>query len=219
MNKISDSDREEIKNLLREYKLSYDAIAERFSVSKNAIYSIAKKSGLCRDGLPRVHKRPTELTPDYLRSILRYDPETGIFTWIQGHKKGKVAGWTDERQYVHVRVGPNKLCLAHRLAWFYVHGRWPPEVIDHINGDPSDNRLSNLRECTQAQNVVNSKIVHSVSSIRKGVMFDKKRGRYRAYIRQDGRHKHLGRFKTLEEAVSARKAAEDEIHGEFARRE
>jgi len=125
-------------------------------------------------------------------------------------------GWSDDLGYVHIRV-QERLYLAHRLAWLYVHGTWPNGNIDHINGDPADNRISNLRECNQSQNMRNSKIVHKLSSFRKGVCFDPKRGLFKAYITLNRRQKFLGRFPSEDMAIAARLEAEKQYHGEFAR--
>lgn len=162
-------------------------------------------------------RRNGPLTAEELRNRLNYDPQTGVFTYKKnyGVVPGKKSGWVDELGYVHVRVG--KLYLAHRLAWLYVYGKWPEGYIDHINGDPGDNRLSNLRECSQSQNMHNSKIMHKLSSVRKGVCFDPKRKLFKAYITLNSRQKFLGRFPTKEEAIAARLEAEKQYHGEFAR--
>lgn len=219
MRKISKSDEVTVVALVLENALSYTDIGRKFGVTPTAIHLIAKKHGAERSklGLPRVHKHPTEMSADYLRAILDYDPKSGHLRW---RKNNKIAGWTDDLGYIHVRIGRTKLYLAHRLAWLHFHGAWPAENIDHINGQPSDNRIENLRECTQAQNCRNTKLVHATSKFRKGVCYDPKRKKFRAYIRRrGGKHGHLGRFDTLEEAIAAREEAERRLHGAFVRRE
>jgi hypothetical protein len=127
-------------------------------------------------------------------------------------KSGSSAG------YCTLRVA-GTIYSAHRLAWFYVHGEWPPKGIqvDHINRDPSDNRLANLRLATQAQNNANSAMRHRNKAGLKGVVFYPMTSRWKASITIKGRGKHLGYFATKEEAHEAYKKAAQHAHGEFAR--
>lgn len=209
---------------IRAGALTYDEIAAKYGTSKACVFYAAKKHGVMRTslGLRRPDRHPDEFTAGYLKTVLLYDPETGLFTWLKARSKdrvGTVAGWTDELGYVHIRIGRKRMYLAHRLAWFMTHGVWPTHYIDHKNGNPSDNRIANLRECMQAQNCQNTKTVHARSSIRKGVCFDPRRKKYRAYIVMNGRQTHIGRYASLDEALSARLEAESRLHGEFARKD
>ena len=156
-----------------------------------------------------------QLTAEHLREVLSYDPSTGVFTWRKARPKvraGMVAGG-DCRGYTVIRIDL-VLYQAHRLAWLYVHGRWPKELIDHINGNPSDNRLCNLPEATQSQNMGNARLRKKSKSGFKGV-----RSSCSKWIAYLGGHKykHLGTFDTPEEAHAAYLAAAQERHGEFAR--
>lgn len=154
-----------------------------------------------------------------LKSLYTYDPLTGYFRLTSsrgGHPAGKAAGTMSNHGYLIIGVDRVRH-PAHRLAWLYVHGYWPPAYIDHINRNRADNRIANLRMATQSQNNVNSAIRSDNSTGHKGVVFDAGRGRFRAYIVQKGKQKHLGRFRLFEDACSAYDRAASEMFGEFAR--
>ncbi|OQM75240.1 hypothetical protein BFN67_18945 [Pseudaminobacter manganicus] len=99
--------------------------------------------------------------------------------------------------------------LAHVLAWVIQTGQWPLHQVDHINHVPADNRWKNLREVTPDENMRNlGRRRKSSTSTVTGVHFDKKSGKWRAQIREDGRTRDLGISDTEDEAIRARKAAE-----------
>lgn len=161
------------------------------------------------------------ITREHLISVLRYDPVTGDFTWIEApsvwlHRLvGTVAGRKHLTQ-IQIRIS-GKNYLAHRLAWLYVHGVWPKEYIDHINGDPCDNRLSNLREATARENMFNRRMQKSNRLGVKGVLCARAAGRFMSRIRIDGRSVHLGTFDSVELASAAYAAAAVATRGEFVR--
>lgn len=82
---------------------------------------------------------------------LEYDPETGIFIWKNGRRASGVAGCFHRHGYIQIWIDGTAY-LAHRLAFLIVFGRWPEHGIDHVNGDPSDNRMLNLCEATHSEN-------------------------------------------------------------------
>ena len=165
----------------------------------------------------------TRITADNLRSLLNYDPETGIFTWKNQRSTrpaGSIAGYAKyskaRTRYWYIKIS-QRLYLAHRLAWLYMTGNWPPAEIDHVDCDGLNNRWQNLRSATRTQNLMNRYRSKHNKSGAKGVSFDKRSGKYHAKIKFDGRLIYLGQFNSLEEAASAYGRAANEYYGEFAR--
>src|SRR5258708_6676719 len=160
-----------------------------------------------------------ELTQERLKELLTYSPDTGLFYWAVKPNRDVAAGARTGSKSADgallIRI-EGKLYRAHRLAWLYVHGEWP-KVIDHINGEPSDNRLANLRDCSQKQNTWNMRAHRDNSSGVKGASFCQRRQLWFARICRDGRSHHLGYFSTVERASDAYDAAARRLHGEFAR--
>lgn len=160
-----------------------------------------------------------ELTATRLRSIVDYSAETGLFQWRDTSCKKmrcKPAGCTKENGYVLISAD-NNIYRAHRLAWLYVHGRWPRKHLDHINGNPSDNRLSNLREATIPENMSNSKRPATNTSGYKGVSWHAGGNKWQAHIRYAGRSVYLGLFPGAKKAHEAYCAAARKLKKEFAR--
>lgn len=156
------------------------------------------------------------LTQDAIREVLSYDPETGLLFWKVKRwtrKAGARAGNADPSGYVKVRVG-GKLLYAHRIAWLLTYGEMP-SMIDHINGNRSDNRIANLRLASLSENSQNRTANRSNKTGLKGVtpIGD----RFRAQIKVKGNVKHLGMFDTPEAAHAAYCVSAKEHFGEFAR--
>jgi hypothetical protein len=153
-----------------------------------------------------------------IKSLFEYCPETGILFWKEAPKykptlKGKTVGCKDSAGYlVTRRKGRNY--YIHRLIWFYVHGYWP-EYIDHINGDRSDNRIENLRECSNQQNNNNKGKPKSNTSGYKGVTWDKRSNRWVAQIQVGEFHIHLGSFKDKNQASEAYRQSAIKYQGDF----
>lgn len=149
-----------------------------------------------------------------VRELFAYNPETGVITWAVrrfGVKCGSEAG-TKHKGYKRVKVDA-RLILAHRLAWAIHHGYWPAEEIDHINRDKSDNRISNLREASRSDNMVNRAYPKGASGVT-GVA--KHKLGWQASIRINGKSVYLGIFKTIEEAASVRAEHAKREYGQFA---
>lgn len=155
------------------------------------------------------------LTQSRLKELLDYDPDTGAFTWLisTNHKIkiGAMAGTVMSRGYR--RIGfDGQYYRAHRLAWLYVHGEWPKDQIDHINGDPSDNRLINLREAVNYENGQNRKKGFNNSSGFIGVSWHSASRKWNARIQINKKVKSLGYFGDADAAYSAYLAAKAEMH-------
>lgn len=155
-----------------------------------------------------------------LKRILRYDPETGVFTWLVSPKHnipaGSEAGGDTGKGYRFIKINSQPY-LSHRLAVFYMTGRWPVLDLDHINGIRNDNRLVNLREVNRSEGHLNRKKYVTNTSGIKGVHWHVLSKRWRVRIGKHGRRYSLGCFKTLEEAARAYSKAADEKFGEFRR--
>lgn len=155
----------------------------------------------------------TNVTQDELKLKYEYSKETGLFTRLisnNQHKSGEIAGALHHSGYIHIRIGKHKY-MAHRLAWLYVYGEFPKDMIYHINGNTSDNRISNLREATRSQNLMNRTrdVVISSSGFRgvnyqevdsSGYIINKP---YKAGIGIDGKYVYIGSYYTAEEASTA----------------
>lgn len=138
-----------------------------------------------------------ETTEKILASGIQYDPETGELT-----RNGKRAGWLEGDGYIRLMI-EGRSYSAHRVAWLCATGSWPGGEVDHINGNRSDNRISNLREASSSQNGANCKRRKDNVSGFKGVGFHKPMGRWRARIKVGRKEKHLGYFDSASEAHKA----------------
>lgn len=157
------------------------------------------------------------LTAERLKELLVYSEETGSFLWRGAHsrrvKAGDIAGSVSPKGYIVIGVD-KKTYRAHRLAWLYVHGRWPLNDIDHINCIKADNRIVNLREITNAENQQNIKsaISSNKTSGFLGVSRSANRKKWRATIAINGQDIHLGYFDTPEKASDAYVSAKRKLH-------
>jgi hypothetical protein len=155
-----------------------------------------------------------KLTRERLTELLSVDTERGIFTWkhTMGGKaqKGQEAGTLTENGYVAIRVDKRDY-LAHRLMWLYVYGAFPIINIDHIDRDRTNNRPNNLRLATEKQNGENRSLKSKNSSGHRGVFLRKylKSKPWAVSIMSKRKTIHIGYFATVEEAVKARRDAED----------
>lgn len=163
---------------------------------------------------------PINETPDQnkLKELFILDPSTGLLIWRVNRgraKKGFPAGKLSSRGYVYVRVD-GKEYLLHRLVFKYVNGVDAPAELDHKNQNRLDNRPCNLRQATRAENSRNRAASRNNKLGVKGVYQDKHTGKFGAYMKVNGRSMRFGFHDRLEDAVAARKAAEDKYFGAFA---
>lgn len=157
----------------------------------------------------------SNLTPEFVRELLHYDSETGLFTWRvcrKGNIKiGDVAGYRAADGRLTITINSTRY-LAYRLAWLYVHGRWPDKNIDHIDGNPSNDKFDNLREANASQNAQNLSSTKRNKHGFVGVSWDGHRNKWCAQIVVNRKNIRLGRFCTPELAHAAYCAAKAKLH-------
>lgn len=164
-----------------------------------------------------------------LRDGIAYDPSTGNAVWmprevpmfggtLRGLARwnkifsGRIVGSNDKNGYRRVNLA-GRDWFVHRVVWAIYYGEWPVGCIDHINTVRDDNRISNLRQCTKAENSRNSRLVRSASGFR-GVVSNGPK--YQAQIRANGRGIYLGLFASPEAAAIAYDNAAERLHGKFS---
>lgn len=162
------------------------------------------------------------LSPEIVKQLLRYDPETGLLFWR--HREDEFfpttraafawnSKYANKQAFTCLGAGGyykggilGHIFQAHRVIWALVHGEWPDNEIDHLNHERGDNRIVNLRAVTRRQNQLNHKLHSNSWTGVHGV--DLRKGKWRASIRIYGDNKFLGSFATKKDAVKARKRAE-----------
>lgn len=130
----------------------------------------------------------------------------------QSVNAGQLAGAKHKTGYIQIQLN-KKFMYAHR-AIFFMHYGHLPKFIDHIDGNPSNNKIENLREVTAAQNSWNQKFKGSASGF-KGVTWNKQDKRWQPQIRANNKRFYLGKFSNLDDAIVAYQKAAAELHGEY----
>jgi hypothetical protein len=195
---------------------------DELSKEAAAIYEM-ETSGVSKDVAGVEYSEHAKITDiEYLKECLNYDPLSGNLewkdrplshfrstrgwrTWNSRYSK-KTAGFESEG-YIHLRI-LGKNWRAHRIAWAIYHGTEPKTIIDHRNGDGTDNRLENLRDVSHIQNNRNAKRFVTNTSGRVGVSWHTRYQQWCAYIGFEGKILFLGQFDNKQEAIKAREAAE-----------
>jgi hypothetical protein len=170
-------------------------------------------------------------TPDIqtIKECLKYNRKDGTLIWRtrpRHHFKdkniwtrfntlyaGKVAGTLQNEGYLHVQINHKKI-LAHRIVWLLLKGRWPKKLIDHADGDGTNNRANNIREADVYQNRMNS--VSKVNASGYKNVYAHSSGKWVAMIKHRGRHIYGGLFDSAEEAAKKAKELRIKFHGKFA---
>lgn len=171
-------------------------------------------------------------TPEQLRELLHYEPETGKLFWKERpidffRSQRAFSAWNNRYSGLEAftaesagyRVGRifDVMHKGHRVAWAIHYGDWPLIYIDHANGDRSDNRIENLREASSAQNSMNQGGKANKKGTLKGASWFSSRKIWKSEIRYNGKRKFLGHFMTEAEAHAAYCRASQVLHREFAR--
>lgn len=141
---------------------------------------------------------------DIVRQLLHYNKTTGEFTWRIGQHAKKKAGTINPGRTVRLIIKIEQIQYkAHRLAWLYIYGEPVPDLIDHIDQNGLNNSIDNLRAADSTLNALNTKLHNTNSSGYRGVVLDKRNGRFLARTEHRGRCIHFGSFDTPEEAAKA----------------
>jgi len=169
-----------------------------------------------------------KLTAEIARELLTYNPDTGKLFWKERpakycknptHRKSFNNQWAGKEALTAITRRKSgqiarldgcvltKSYYTHRIAWLIYYGEWPKNEIDHINQDPTDNRIENLRNVTHAENQKNRTLQENNTTGYVGVYFYKSRNKYTAEARVNGVRKHLGYYDTVEEAAAVRAVA------------
>lgn len=155
-----------------------------------------------------------------LKRVLKYDPETGLWTnrvWRGGRAAaGMITGNLNTDGYVQICY-KGKFYMSSRLAYFYMTGKWPRHEMDHKDLDHQNNRWKNLRPATDSQNQMNRSVQQNNRSGQRGVFRRKDLKKWGAYIAKNKKRRWLGVFNLKRDAIAARHAAEREIFGSFGR--
>jgi hypothetical protein len=173
-----------------------------------------------------------DISAEYARQLLDYNPETGVLTWkartpdmFKDGKRpkewrcrnwnskcaGKVAGCDRGDGYWVLRID-DILHFRHRIAWLIKTGDWPSDEIDHRDGVDKGDVISNLRPATHAENMQNARMKRNNKSGFIGVSWSKAASKWGARINFQGRYVHLGLFDDPAEASAAYLKAKIEFH-------
>ena len=149
------------------------------------------------------------------RQMLAYDQNSGNFYWREspriGVKAGSQAGTINSKGYRLIKIDGRHI-LAHRLAWYFVHGRLPFDQIDHIDCNRDNNCIKNLRECNNAQNAQRSSVGKINKTGHRGICYLPRHKKYQASIGYNNKRKNLGLYQDFDEAVEVYELAKQRVH-------
>jgi hypothetical protein len=144
------------------------------------------------------------LTQKRLKELLDYNHSTGIFTWKvrrnQYAVKGAAAGTLNKNNYIQITID-GQIHYAHRLVFLFLEGHLPEGIVDHLDGNPSNNCIENLRVCSDRDNASNKQRHREGSLV--GAYWSKTRNKFVSQIKIQGKSRHLGQFDTAIEAHTA----------------
>ena len=148
------------------------------------------------------------ITQEKLKELFNYDPLTGVFNKKVNTSSGNLmpVGSRCKNDYLRVIIN-RKQYLIHRLAWLYVHGKFPENDIDHIDGNSLNNRIANLRDVAHHINQRNSRQRSDNNTGCTGVYWDKQKEKYKALIQFNNKLIHLGVFEQKWDAICSRLSA------------
>lgn len=154
----------------------------------------------------------TTTAPETVRSLLDYDPDSGVLTWRDTDRHGfnrclvgtPALTARSTRGYLQGRL-QGKNVRAHRVAWCHYYGAWPTGQIDHINRDKTDNRISNLRDVSASENMRNTHRAPDAGLI------PRPNGRWQVQLRRGGEQHYGGTFSNKQEAAEARDRLRDQL--------
>lgn len=164
-----------------------------------------------------------DLSAEFVRSLLDYDPLNGDLSWKHNLARynsriyaGKLITGVNGAGYIKMQICGHSY-LAHRIIWLMMTCALPDAEIDHISGDPLDNRWTNLRAATRSENNRNCKVSSRNTSGHKGVSWNIQDKKWQAHINLNGKRKRLGYFTDIKSAAAAYENSAAEIFGEFRR--
>ena len=154
-----------------------------------------------------------------LKQVIEYNPDTGVFVWKlstgRRARVGETTGEANPPNYGRIQIDGTRY-VSSRLAWLYVYGEYPKVLIDHINTDITDNRITNLRLATSSDNTKNANVRKESKTGVKGVTYSTSSiGKFEARIGHGGKNYYLGIFSTVQEAKEVLDKKRQELHGEF----
>lgn len=155
-----------------------------------------------------------------IREWISYDSSSGEFVFLKSPNRrkpiGSRAGTKDKNGYIQITI-LGKTHMGHRVAFLLHHGWIATTFIDHKDGDPSNNKIENLRPANRNQNGANAKISKRNTTGIKGVYFDKSLRKFVARIKTEGKQIFIGCYEQIADAKHAIEEARKNYHGEFAR--